>query len=212
MSFFSYLDNQSDITDITFNDRPRLGPLDKASQRIMRGKSNFSHAEREMMAAYVSGLNACSFCYGSHKAVAQQFGVSAELIEQLVEDVDRAPIADKLKPIFHYLHKLTLSPAKLYEADVEKVKQAGWTEADLHDAILVGCLFNFYNRLLDGHGVKGDQYIYQFGGQHLYKNGYGVPWFIGLIKNTVKKMKTKQLNQMKSLNSSNLKSNKSKSL
>jgi len=169
--------------------------LDKASQQIMRGKSPFSDAEKEMMAAFVSGLNACRFCYGSHKAVAKQFGVETELIEKLVEDIDTSPVNEKLKPIFHYLKKLTLTPSKLVQSDMDKVRQAGWSEEALHDAILVGCLFNFYNRLLDGHGIKGNQYIYQFGGEHLYKNGYGVPWFIGLIKNMIKKSKLKKLDQ-----------------
>lgn len=197
MAFFKHLDENSNITDITFNDRKRLGPLDKVSQRIMRGKSPFTSAEKEIMAAFVSGLNACHFCHGSHKAVAKQFGIQPEIIEKLVENIDTAPVDIKLKPVFHYLKKLTLTPSKLVQADVDKVKQAGWSEEALHHAILIGCLFNFYNRLLDGHGVKGDTYIYQLGGEHLHKNGYGVPWFIGLIKNTVKKSNLKKLNAIK---------------
>ena len=197
MAFFSYLDENSDITDVTFNDRSRLGPLDKASQEIMRGKSAFTKAEREMMAAYVSGLNACSFCHGSHKAVAEQFGIKPQVIEKLVEDVSSAPINEALKPVFLYLQKLTLTPSKLTGSDVEKVKLAGWSEEALHEAILVGCLFNFYNRLLDGHGIKGNKEIYQFGGQHLAKNGYAVPWFIGFIKNSLKKSKLKKLQALK---------------
>ncbi len=197
MAFFRHLDEDSNITDITFNDRKRLGPMDKVSQRIMRGKSPFTSAEKETMAAFVSGLNACQFCHGSHKAVAKQFGIQPEVIEKLVEDIDTAPVDAKLKPIFHYLKKLTLTPSKLVQSDVDKAKQAGWSEEALHHAILIGCLFNFYNRLLDGHGVKGDAYIYQLGGEHLHKNGYGVPWFIGLIKNTVKKSNLKKLNAIK---------------
>lgn len=197
MAFFSNLDKNSNITDITFNDRPRLGPLDKASQAIMRGKSAFREADREIMAAYVSGLNACSFCLGSHMAVAEQFGIKPHVIEKLVEDIDSAPIQERLKPVFHYLKKLTLTPSKLTEFDVKKVKEAGWSEDALHEAILVGCLFNFYNRLLDGHGIKGNKEIYQLGGQHLAKNGYGVPWFIGLIKNIVKKSNLKKLQELK---------------
>lgn len=196
MAFFHYLDEQSDITDITFNDRYRLGPLDKASERIMRGKSPLTVPQREMMAAYVSGLNACAFCHGSHKAVAEQFGIAPEVIEQLVEDVDSAPIKEDLKPLFHYLKKLTLSPSKLVQSDVNKVKAAGWTEEALHDTILVGSLFNFYNRLLDGHGVKGHANIYKFAGLHLHQNGYSVPWFIGLIKNMLKRKKRQALEAM----------------
>lgn len=197
MPFFKYLDENSDITDITFNDRKRLGPLDKVSQRIMRGKSPFTSGEKEMMAAYVSGLNACAFCHGSHKAVARQFGVESDVIEKLVEDIETAPVRDKLKPVFQYLRKLTLTPSKLLESDVYKVIEAGWKEEGLYHTILIGCLFNFYNRLLDGHGLKGNDLIYQFGGEHLYKNGYGVPWFIGWVKNIVKKSKLKKLQIMK---------------
>lgn len=196
MAFFKHLDHNSDITDITFNDRKRLGPLDKVSQRIMRGKSPFSSAQKELMAAFVSGLNACAFCFGSHQMVAQKFGIEPEIIEQLVDDIETTPVEEKLKPILHYLKKLTLSPSKIIQKDVDKVKQAGWSEEALYHAILIGCLFNFYNRLLDGHGVKGNQAIYQFGGTHLHKNGYGVPWFIGYIKNMVKKSKRKKLAAM----------------
>lgn len=197
MPFFNHLDEFSDITDITFNDRRRLGPMDKVSQRIMRGKSQFSSADKEIMAAYVSGLNACSFCFGSHKVVAQQFGVDPNIIEKLVDNIEIAPIENKLKPIFKYLKKLTLSPSKLMQQDVDLVKKAGWSEEALYDAILIGCLFNFYNRLLDGHGIKGNKVIYQLGGEHLHKRGYSVPWFIGLIK---KQIKASNLKKIKTFN------------
>jgi len=195
MPFLKHLDDLSDITDITWNDRKRLGPLDKSSQNIMRGKSSFSPAQKEVFAAFVSGLNACSFCYGSHAAVAKNFGVSQETIEALVEDIDSAPVASNEKPLFQYLKKLTLSPSKLIQEDADKIFREGWSEQDLQDLILIGCLFNFYNRLLDGHGIKGNQAIYQFGADHLHKNGYGVPWFISLIKGYIKKMKLKKLTE-----------------
>jgi uncharacterized peroxidase-related enzyme len=195
MPFFKHLDDLSDITDITWNDRKRLGPLDEASQKIMRGKSSFTSAQKEVFAAFVSGLNACSFCYGSLAEVANNFGIPKKTIESLVKDIDSAPIASNEKPLFQYLKKLTLSPSKLIQEDADKVFREGWSEKDLQDLILIGCLFNFYNRLLDGHGIKGNQAIYQFGGAHLHKNGYGVPWFIGLIKNYIKKIKIKKLKE-----------------
>lgn len=193
MSIFSYLNENSDITDITFNDRKRLGPLDKASHRIMRGKSSFSNAEKEMMAAYVSGLNACQFCFGSHVEVAKQFGVNPNLVATLLDDIDSANIKKSLIPVFKYLKKLTQEPSKIIESDAQLMYDAGWTEEDLHQVILIGCLFNFYNRLLDGHGVKGKPAIYEIGGEVLSKRGYGVPWFIGLIKNSIKKNNLKRI-------------------
>jgi uncharacterized peroxidase-related enzyme len=196
MAIFKNLDENSDITDITFNDRKRLGPLDKASQRIMRGKSSFTNSQKETMAAFVSGLNACQFCYGSHVAVAEQFGVDPNIIEELVENIDDAKVSANLKPVFHYLKKLTLESSKIIESDAQAVFNAGWTEDDLNEVILIGCLFNFYNRLLDGHGVKGKKEIYQIGGEVLSKRGYGVPWFIGLIKKTIRKSKVKRIQEL----------------
>ncbi|GAB1308572.1 hypothetical protein KH5_12550 [Urechidicola sp. KH5] len=198
MPFFKHLNELSDITDITWNDRNRLGPLDKASQKIMRGKSSFTHAQKELFAAYVSGLNACSFCYGSHVAVAENFGVSPKIVESLLEDVTSAHVKSIEKPLFNYLRKLTLSASKLTQSDADAVFNAGWSEEDLQEVILIGCLFNFYNRLLDGHGIKGNKAIYHFGANHLHKNGYGVPWFIGLIKGFIKKEKLKKLDEFKS--------------
>ncbi len=195
MPFFKHLNELSDITDITWNDRKRLGPLDKASQQIMRGKSNFTHAQKELFAAYVSGLNACSFCYGSHVAVAENFGVSPKIVEELLEDITSAPVKNNEKPLFSYLKKLTLSASKLTQKDADDVFNAGWSEEDLQEVILIGCLFNFYNRLLDGHGVKGNKAIYHFGADHLHKKGYSVPWFIGLIKGLIKKSKLKMLQE-----------------
>jgi uncharacterized peroxidase-related enzyme len=163
----------------------------------MRGKSNFTHAQKELFAAYVSGLNACSFCYGSHVAVAENFGVSPKTVEALLEDIASAPIDIDEKPLFNYLKKLTLSASKLTQKDADEVIKAGWLEEDLQEVILIGCLFNFYNRLLDGHGVKGNRAIYHFGADHLHKNGYGVPWFIGLIKGFIRKSKVKKLKAFK---------------
>ncbi|MCA0931319.1 carboxymuconolactone decarboxylase family protein [Lutimonas saemankumensis] len=195
MPFFKHLNELSDITDITWSDRKRLGPLDKASQQIMRGKSSFTYAQKELFAAYVSGLNACSFCYGSHVAVAENFGVSPKIVEALIDDITSAPVENRDKPLFEFLKKLTLSASKLTQEDADEVFKAGWSEEDLQEVILVGCLFNFYNRLLDGHGVKGNNAIYHFGADHLHKKGYGVPWFIGLIKGLIKKSKLKKLRE-----------------
>ena len=43
--------------------------------RLMRDHSPLTVAERELIAAYVSGLNACTYCYGSHVIAAGAFGV-----------------------------------------------------------------------------------------------------------------------------------------
>lgn len=55
---------------------------------LLRGESPLTIGQRELTAAYVSGLNACQFCYGAHKL----FGFDPGLTEQMVADLDSARI------------------------------------------------------------------------------------------------------------------------
>lgn len=64
-------------------------------EELMRGESLLSVAERELIAAYVSGLNACPYCHGVHAATARRFGVSEHVLTDLLQDVERGP--DRVK-------------------------------------------------------------------------------------------------------------------
>lgn len=67
------------------------------------------------------------------------------------------------------------------KTDIDATLTEGGSEVSIEDVIAIVCLFNFYNRLLDGHVVKGSDSIYAFPGEHLSKRGYNVPWFINWI-------------------------------
>ncbi len=189
MSYLSFLNEDSDITDITWRNRTRFAPMDVFSHHIMRGDSELSFKDRELIAGFVSGLNGCQFCYGSHNAVAEQFGIEPEIIENLLKSIDDANIMERLKPILRYAQKLTLSPSRVVQSDIDNITAEGWAEKTVEDVIAIVCLFNFYNRLLDGHGVKGKNSLYAFAGKHLSKYGYKVPWFIKWISPLVNKQK-----------------------
>jgi hypothetical protein len=104
----------------------------------------------------VSSLNSCQYCYGGHRAAAELFGIAPETIDGLIHDLTRAPIDGKLRPIIAFAKKLTLTPMRMTQADADVVFAVGWDEAALHSAIAVCCVFNFMNRLVDGHGIEAD--------------------------------------------------------
>ena len=131
----------------------KMAPLSEYQNRVMRGASDLGIAERELLAAYVSGLNACGFCHGAHTVHAKAFGIDVSDIEAMMEDMAAAPVDEKLKPLLAYAGKLTRTPAQMTEADAEAVYDAGWSEAALFDAIQVCGLFNLMNRMLEGTGV-----------------------------------------------------------
>ncbi len=173
MPFFSYLDDNSGMRDIALHRPETYKHLGRFAQAVLRGPSPLTAAERELIAAYVSALNACRFCHGSHAATAAALGADPATIEALIEDIDAAPVDERLKPIFRYVKKLTEVPARMVEADARAVFDAGWNEDALHDAIVVCALFNSYNRIVEGHGVKGrDAQDFRRRGELLAEFGY----------------------------------------
>ncbi len=132
----------------------KLSPLCAYESLVMRGESDLSVAERELIAAYVSGLNACAYCHGAHIVFAKAYGIEVETIEALMADRDTAPVEDHLKPLLAYIEKLTVSPSRMTEADANAVYAAGWSESALFDAIQVCGVFNLVNRFIEGTGVQ----------------------------------------------------------
>ena len=99
-------------------------------------------------------------------------GLRRSLFDDLMADIDAASVSSKLKPILHYVRKLTQTPSRMIQADAQAVFDAGWDERALHDAIMVRAMFNFYNRVIEGHGVKGNDALYKDRGPRLQRGGY----------------------------------------
>jgi len=152
-------------------------PLIEYHQILLRGESPFSIAQRELIAAFVSGVNTCDYCHGVHSNVARAFGVSEQLLTALLDDVDAADIQAPMKPVLRYVRKLTLTPAKMTPADARQIFDAGWDDKALHDLVSICALFNMMNRLVEGMGVAADDQYYRESGQRLHDGGYD-----GLLK------------------------------
>lgn len=172
MAFLQNLPTNAALLDV-FRCYPATArPLILYHEVLMRGESPLGIGERELIAAYVSGLNSCAYCHGIHTATAQAFGIKEGLLHALLEEIDTAPVHDKIKPLLHYVRKLTQLPARLTSADADAVYAAGWNDRALHDAISVCALFNFMNRLVEGIGIAvGDEYL-EISGKRLHQNGY----------------------------------------
>ncbi|NET56932.1 MAG: peroxidase-related enzyme [Symploca sp. SIO2E6] len=142
------------LLEIFQHNPSRYEPLTQLIQTVMRGESAFTAGERELIAAYVSGLNACDYCYGAHQAIAVDLKVEPKLLEAILTDLATAPIEERLRPVFALVHQLTLNPSKTTQTEVDAVLQAGWDEQAIEDIISVCALFSLMNRLVNGYGLE----------------------------------------------------------
>ena len=172
MPFIDSLPADAGVRHILQLNKPAGRALVEFHQALLRGDSPLTPAQLELIAAYVSGLNSCQYCYGVHSETARAFGLPEGALEALLADVDSAPVDPEMRPLLAYAKKLTVSPTRMTQSDADTVYAAGWSERALHDAVLTVCLFNFMNRLLEGHGCKGAADIYASRGKALKDDGY----------------------------------------
>jgi len=92
---------------VAFYHRDFAGPVLNAwTHQVMRGTSQWSVGERELMAAMVAQWNSCPFCVGAHRAVAVH-GLIAEVVEATLSDYQSAPISNELRATLAFMEKLT---------------------------------------------------------------------------------------------------------
>ncbi len=111
---------------------------------------------KEQIGLVVSGINSSSYCVAVHMEILRKLGVEKPLGRKLATDHQNAPVEDRVKVLFQFADKLTRRPFDITKADVDTVRDAGWGEAALFEAVMAVALFNLYNRVSIGLGLMAD--------------------------------------------------------
>ena len=126
-------------------------PMGKLANLLLRTNEGLSMAEREMIAAHVSYLNDCFYCQQSHGAIAVCYLNGDEaLVEQVKKDYENADISDKMKALLSIAGSVQKGGKHVTETQIEKAKESGATDKDIHDTVLIAAMFCMFNRYVDG--------------------------------------------------------------
>jgi uncharacterized peroxidase-related enzyme len=172
MTLLRALPANATLADLRLRYPDLLEKLRPYADRLMRGPSPLTPGQRELIAAFVSGVNSCRYCHGAHARVAQAFGIDETVLAAALDDLERAAIDRSLKPLLRYVRKLTETPSRMTEADASAVYAAGWNDDALLHAIAVCAYFNNMNRLVDGTGIVGTPEAYAVAARQLAAHGY----------------------------------------
>jgi uncharacterized peroxidase-related enzyme len=134
------------------NFRPETGrPLSALAETLLRDPNTLTPGERELIAAYVSGLNECRFCASSHSAfAAAQLSEGMELVDSVHADLEQAPLPAKMKALLRIAGKVQQSGRAVTSADADAARAAGASDVEIHDTVLIAAAFCMYNRYVDG--------------------------------------------------------------
>ncbi|SCG58915.1 carboxymuconolactone decarboxylase family protein [Micromonospora halophytica] len=131
-------------------------PLNALAEALLRAPHpTLTAGERELIAAYVSGLNDCTFCCSSHSAfAAAQLDGGMPLVRQVRVDPDAADIPAKLRGLLRIAAAVQESGRKVTPELVDAARAAGATDLEVHDTVLIAAAFCMFNRYVDGLGTR----------------------------------------------------------
>ncbi len=172
MTFLRSLPRDAGLLQIFKSFPESARPLLAYHEVLLRADSPFSAAERELIAAHVSGLNACSYCQAVHSQTAIALGIRAEVLAQILSNPGSESVDERMRPVLTFVSKLTLSPAEITAADTDAIFAAGWDDRALHDAVAICGLFNLMNRLVNGLGIEASEAYMRMAAQRLADRGY----------------------------------------
>ena len=127
--------------------------LVKFTDEVMRGSSPLSPGLRELIGAYVSRRNQYAFCTDAHAAAASRL-LEPELVDEVLCNLETSRLDEQHKALFRYVGKLAENPGSVTAQDIDQLKQAGWSEEAIYDALTVASIFRFYNTWNAGAGVR----------------------------------------------------------
>ena len=150
-------------------------PLRALAEVLLRGPNSLSSAEREMIATYTSSQNDCYFCQTSHgAAAAHHLGGNLELIDEVKRNFETAAVSEKLKSLLAIAGQVQKGGKNVTTEHIARARQAGATDIEIHDTVLIAAAFCMYNRYVDGLATWAprDPETYRAMGEQMAEQGY----------------------------------------
>ncbi len=106
-----------------------------------------SRVEIEMIIVTVSGVNDCYYCNVAHGALVRLYGDDPLLADQLVANHRHADLSERERAMLDFAVTLTEDQARIDDAAVEALLEAGLSREEVWDVGAVTALFNLSNRM-----------------------------------------------------------------
>jgi len=143
-----------EIFELLALDKDLYFATDAMVQNFMLKETRLHYNTKEKIAQLVSLENNCKMCVDVHKNIAKMLGMSEEQVQETLQGVDAINCDDSEKELL----KLCLKAAskdnyKTTQEDIDRVKETGYSELEILEAIRIAGYFNYINTLSNVFGL-----------------------------------------------------------
>jgi alkylhydroperoxidase family enzyme len=81
-------------------------------------------------------------------------------VQALVKgNLDEAVLSPAERALLEYVEKVTQAAYRTTSEDVQTLRDHGWTEPQIAEAVYITAMFAFFNRVADAFGVSPQGYL-----------------------------------------------------
>jgi uncharacterized peroxidase-related enzyme len=118
--------------------------------------------EVEMIVVTVSGVNDCLYCVVAHGALCRFYSERPKLADQLATNHRAADLSERRRAMLDFAVKLTEEPGRVTEADLDALREVGFTDEEIWDVGSVTAFFNLSNRMSTMADMRPNEEFYTF--------------------------------------------------
>ena len=130
---------------------------------LMRGASGLSKTQREMIAVVVSAEARCPYCVTAHAAGVRLRVKDAAFVDRLAVNYRQVELPHQDRVMLDFAAKLTRTPDECGEGDITRLRQAGFSDADILHIVEIAAFFNLGARLASGSGLLPNVEYHELG-------------------------------------------------
>lgn len=130
---------------------------------LMEKESGLSKAEREMIVVASSGANQCQYCVVAHGAILRVRAKNALLADQVAINYRKADLTPRQTAMLDFALKVATESHLVGEADFERLRAHGFSDADAWDIGAIAAFFAMSNRLANMSAMRPNDEFYLLG-------------------------------------------------
>ncbi len=127
---------------------------DNMVQSYLLKETLLPYSTKERIALLISIDNGCKMCVDVHKNIAKMLGMSEVQVEEVLEGVDAIHCEEGEKALLRFCIRASQKDShKMIQEDVDAIKEAGYSEAQILEAVAITGYFNYINTLSNVFGL-----------------------------------------------------------
>lgn len=124
------------------------------SRTIQFSDGYLSRRHKEMIGAYASYLNHCPSCMNSYALSLKTQGASEQTVTALTQgDLEGASLTEAERGLMKYVEEVSAAAYRTTPEDVEKLRNFGWKEEQIAEAVYIISLVAMFNRIANAFGI-----------------------------------------------------------